>query len=108
MKLDTVGSNIRKIRIAKGLTQEALAEKTELSANYIGMIERGEKTPSLESFVDIANALSASADVILADVINTNYTVKSSLLGDKLAELSADERRKIYEIVDLLIKQSTR
>ncbi len=51
MKLDTIGKNIRKIRVAKKMTQEDLAEKAGLSVTYIGMVERGEKTPSLESFV---------------------------------------------------------
>ena len=41
MKLDTIGKNIRKFRLAKKLRQEDLAEKTDLTTNYIGMVERG-------------------------------------------------------------------
>ena len=47
MKLDTIGKNIRKIRVAKKMRQEDLAEKSGLSVTYIGMVERAEKTPSL-------------------------------------------------------------
>ena len=47
MKLDTIGKNIRKFREIKKLRQEDLAEKTDLTTNYIGMIERGEKIPSI-------------------------------------------------------------
>lgn len=43
MKLDTIGKNIRKFRLARKLRQEDLAEKTDLTTNYIGMVERGEK-----------------------------------------------------------------
>ena len=50
MKLDTIGKNIRKFRLAKKLRQEDLAERTGLTANYIGMVERGEKIPSLPCF----------------------------------------------------------
>ncbi len=57
MKLDTIGKNIRKFRLAKKLRQEDLAEKTDLTTNYIGMVERGEKNPSLETFIKILNAL---------------------------------------------------
>ena len=53
MKLDTIGKNIRKFREIKKLRQEDLAEKTDLTTNYIGMIERGEKIPSLETFINI-------------------------------------------------------
>jgi transcriptional regulator with XRE-family HTH domain len=51
VRLDSVGVNIRKYRLSKNLRQEDLAEKTNLSVTYIGMIERGEKTPSLETLI---------------------------------------------------------
>ena len=55
MKLDTIGKNIRKFRLARKLRQEDLAEKTDLTTNYIGMVERGEKIPSLETFIKIVS-----------------------------------------------------
>ena len=65
MKLDTIGKNIRKFRLVKKLRQEDLAERTGLTANYIGMVERGEKIPSLETFIKILNALGVSGDMVL-------------------------------------------
>ncbi len=106
MKLDTIGKNIRKYRLAKKLRQEDLAEKAGLSANYIGMVERGEKIPSLETFITILNALDVSADMVLADVVSTGYIVKNSMLNEKLSKLSNDDREKIYEVIDILIKHS--
>ena len=75
MKLDTIGKNIRKFREIKKLRQEDLAEKTDLTTNYIGMIERGEKIPSLETFINILNSLGVSADMVLSDVLDNGYTV---------------------------------
>ena len=106
MKLDTIGKNIRKYRLVRKLRQEDLAEKAGLSANYIGMVERGEKIPSLETFITILNALDVSADMILADVVSTGYIVKNSMLNEKLSKLSNDDREKIYEVIDILIKHS--
>ncbi len=106
MKLDTIGKNIRKFRLAKKLRQEDLAEKAGLSANYIGMVERGEKIPSLETFINIVNALDVSADMILTDVVHTGYEVKNSMLNEKLSNLPASERARIYEVIDTLIKHS--
>ena len=80
MKLDTIGKNIRKYRNQRKLRQDQLPEKTDLSTNYIGMVERGEKIPALETFLKIANALEVSADMLLADVLYTSYAVKDSLL----------------------------
>ena len=106
MKLDTIGKNIRKYRLIRKLRQEDLAEKAGLSANYIGMVERGEKIPSLETFITILNALDVSADMVLADVVSTGYIVKNSMLNEKLSKLSNDDREKIYEVIDILIKHS--
>lgn len=106
MKLDTIGKNIRKYRLAKKLRQEDLAEKAGLSANYIGMVERGEKIPSLETFIKILNALEVSSDMVLADVLETGYTVKNSILNEKLDKLAPEDRSKIYEVIDTLLKHS--
>lgn len=101
---ESIGKNIRKYRLEKKLRQEDLAERAGLSTNYIGMVERGEKIPALETFVTILNVLKVSADVILADVLVTGYTVKDSLLAEKMAKLSKDERERIYAVIDTLIQ----
>ena len=53
-----IAKRIRHLRREKGLTQAQLAEHTRLSDNFIGYVERGIKTPSLESLERIAQALS--------------------------------------------------
>ena len=106
MKLATIGKNIRKYRLMKKLRQEDLAEKAGLTANYIGMVERGEKIPSLETFINILNALGVSADMVLSEVLDTGYTVKNSMLNEKLEKLTPEDRDRIYEVLDTLIKQS--
>lgn len=106
MNLDSIGKNIRKYRLAKGLRQEDLAERTGLSANYIGMVERGEKIPSLETFIAMLNVLDASADMVLCSVLNNGYTVKSSVLSEKIEKLSSADREKIFEVVETLVKYS--
>ena len=88
MKLATIGKNIRKYRLMKKLRQEDLAEKAGLTANYIGMVERGEKIPSLETFIKILNTLGVSADMVLSDVLDNGYTVKNSMLNEKLEKLN--------------------
>lgn len=106
MKLDTIGKNIRKFREIKKLRQEDLAEKTDLTTNYIGMIERGEKIPSLETFINILNSLGVSADMVLSDVLDNGYTVKDSLLNEKLEKLVPEDRNRIHEVIDTMMKHS--
>ena len=106
MQLDTIGKNIRKYRLMKKYRQKDLADKTGLSTNYIGMVERGEKVPSLETFIVILNALDVSADMVLADVVNTGYIVKNSMLNEKISKLSSDDREKIYEVIEVFLRHS--
>lgn len=88
----------------KKYRQEDLAERTGLSANYIGMVERGEKVPSLETFINMLNALDVSADMVLADVLKTGYIVKNSILNEKISKLAPEDRDKIYEVIEVFIK----
>lgn len=57
---EKVGARIRQIRKSQKLTQAQLAEKTDLSDDYIGAIERGSRSPSLEVLEKIAQALQIS------------------------------------------------
>ncbi|MEK3923466.1 helix-turn-helix domain-containing protein [Paenibacillus sp. FSL K6-2393] len=55
--LVVIGARIRASRISKGLSQERLAELSELNASYIGKIERGEKNITVRSLEKVATAL---------------------------------------------------
>ena len=55
--LTAFGSNVRRQRERKALTQEKLAVKADLDPTYISGIERGVRNPSILSVVRIANAL---------------------------------------------------
>lgn len=106
MELDSIGKNIRKYRVERKMRQEDLAERSGLSTNYIGMVERGEKIPALETFITILNALGVSADMVLTDVLSVGYTVKNSLLGEKISKLSKEDQVRIYDVIDTMMKHS--
>ena len=106
MELESIGRNIRQYRLKKKLRQEDLAEQTGLSTNYVGALERGEKIPSLETLITIINTLGVSSDMILADVIDFGYVVKDSLLAEKLDTLEAEDRKKIYDVIDTMVRNS--
>lgn len=59
------GTKVKNLRIAQGLTQQQLADKSGLHKNYIGMVERGERNPSLKNIETIAMALGVSISQLM-------------------------------------------
>ena len=55
MALANLGGVIKDIRKSNGFTQEEFAEKLDVKTNYVSMIERGERTPSLNLLADISD-----------------------------------------------------
>ena len=106
MEFVSIGKNIRKYRLAKGLRQEDFAELAGLSTNYVGAIERGEKLPSLETFIEIINTLDVSADMILSEVVHAGYKLRATQLSEQMEKLSAADRKKILAVIEALIKCS--
>ena len=64
-----VGRRIRELRASRAgrMTQEALSERARISVSFLSMIERGERSPHLETLARIADALG----VRLADLFRT-------------------------------------
>ncbi len=58
------GQRLREQRLKQNLTLEQLAEKANLSPNYVGMVERGLKEPGLATIVKLLNGLNVSADTL--------------------------------------------
>jgi transcriptional regulator with XRE-family HTH domain len=61
MKLrQVVAKNLRRLRGERGLSQEELADRAGLNRNYVGMIEREENAPTVDTLEDLAKALDVS------------------------------------------------
>jgi transcriptional regulator with XRE-family HTH domain len=57
-----VARNIRRLRVAKGLSQEVLAVDAEIDRTYVSRLERGLENPTVAVLERLAKALSASID----------------------------------------------
>jgi transcriptional regulator with XRE-family HTH domain len=61
------GDVLRRLRSERGLSQERLAEAANLTADYIGFVERGENVPTLTVILKLARALNVDAGELLAE-----------------------------------------
>lgn len=101
-----IGKRIQQYRKAKGLTQEQLAEKLDISTNHLSAIERGVYGVKLEMLVRIINLLGCSADDLLVDVVDAGYKTQASHLADKLEHISPSERKRILDVVETLLRHA--
>ena len=59
--------NLRKARLAKGLSQEELAELANLHRTYVGSVERAERNVSIDNMEKLATAVGVSLPVLLQE-----------------------------------------
>lgn len=63
--LHSFGQKMQKVRQSKGITQEGLASMLAMHRTYIGLIERGERNPTIRTLYKIAKALKVTASELL-------------------------------------------
>ena len=96
-----IGKIIQKLRKDKNLTQEELAEKIDLSTNYLSKVERGLSVLNAEAFLKMADILKFS----LEDFgINTNSKLDASKneLINKILSSSDKEIKAYSELLNTL------
>ena len=62
-----VGRNVRRLRLASGMTQEQFAERSGFSQQYISDLERGRRNPTIVSLFELAQALEARPVDLICD-----------------------------------------
>lgn len=69
MRLGTiVAQNLRAVRAQQNLSQQTVAKKARVSVSYVSMLERGERTPPLETLGVLAKALGVSPLYLLQEL----------------------------------------
>ena len=89
-----LGNRLRQIRISKGLTQEQLGEKINVSANAIGQFERGVILPNYSTLSKLIDALDIDANLIFARESNS-YSQEAVWIAKAIEHLSRSEKQSI-------------
>ena len=97
-----IGNRIREARIAKNMTQEALAEKVNFAtAQHMSSIECGVKGISVPKLIDLCKVLDVEADYILFGVKKDNA---ETLIGKYLDKMTDEQAQAVLELVKVYAK----
>ena len=100
----TLGQNLLKMRKSKNYTREELAEKSNLSANYIYGLENGTYLPGCLALVDLSNALDTTPSRLLDKYIDNKKSNFIENLSENLDNLSERDLNLLLNIIEFLNK----
>lgn len=98
------GKRLRQIRTSKKITIETVAEKIGVLDTYIPQLERGEKLPSFDTLIYLANTLGVTVDELVCDYIEADKVTVPNHISKKMEQLTPKQRKHIEEMVDKMIE----
>lgn len=99
-----LGRNLLNLRKARGYTREELAEKSNLSANYIYGLENGTYLPGCLALIDLSNALNTTTTDLLNNYIDNKKNVFLEKISQNIDKLSDRDLDLILSIVEFCNK----
>lgn len=109
MNYQLLGKNLRKFRQMRGLYQETLGEMADCSGSFIGQIENGAGKPSLETLMNLVNALRITPNQLLIDSVEYPELAYLHDIEKRLQDLSVAQRilfcEAMNDIMELVEKQ---
>lgn len=73
-----IGQKIKELRVQKGLTQEELADRSELSKGFISQVERNLTSPSISTLVDILQSLGTDLSDFFANTVDEQIVFRNN------------------------------
>jgi transcriptional regulator with XRE-family HTH domain len=99
-----VGRRIRELRVSRSgtrLTQEELSERARISVSFLSMIERGERSPHLDTLSKIAGALDVPVAALFEDMDGRSVEATYRPLLEACRKLRLS-RRDVDRLVSVL------
>ncbi len=97
IQLIEIGNRIAERRKQMGLTQEALAEKGDMTTQFVSYAEAGKRAMRPENLLKLSSALNVSADYLLTgEIVDKDLLI----LSDKMRSLTPSQLRIIENVID--------
>ena len=105
-KAQEIGNQIFVIRTRMKMSREKLAEKSNISTNYVYEIEIGKKVPNVVIFYNICNALGVSSDKILNPMLLNELDYFINDISQDFYKLSDKDKKLIKNNIHFLANEN--
>ncbi len=104
MDYKMLGKRIREERLRLNLTQERLSEDVEISTAYLGQIERGERSLTLDKLVRLANRLGVTVDYLLSDSVSISPDNQTDRILQLLQDKTAEDKEMAFQVLKTIFR----
>ena len=99
-----VGNEIRRRRLALGLTQEQAAEKTDRALRFYSRIELGDVGMSVDTLLEICGMLKTTPDALLIQETSDDANAVREWVAEAIARCPADKQQTAIDLLKVYLK----
>lgn len=100
------GERIRELRIEKGLSQEQLALRADITTTYLGLVERNAKNPTIKVIEQLCDSLNVSLAEFFSTATETSQSLDSISMQivSQFSNRTEEEKQMILQIIKSTLK----
>lgn len=101
--LQTLGNNVKRFRLLKGLSQENLACGLQKSVNFISLLENGKTGLSIQTIIDICRILDVDANAIFTGIIDPIDSTLDAYITNSLSLFNDKDKAIIVDLITYIL-----
>ena len=101
--LQTIGKNIKQIRLLRGFSQENLASDLQKSINFVSLLENGKTGLSIQTIIDICKTLDVDANSIFEGVIEPSKIKEDDFITKSLNLFDKNDKAIVTDLIAYII-----
>lgn len=101
--LQTIGKNIKQIRLLRGFSQQTLADDLDKSINFVSLLENGKTGLSVQTIIDICKALNVDANAVFEGVIPLANIKEDAFIINSLNMFDKNDKAMVTNLITYII-----
>ncbi len=97
--LETLGKNIRQIRLLRGMSQESLASDLQKSTNFVSLLENGKTGVKVQTLVDICKVLKVDTNALFSGIVTPPNNNVDSFIIDSLNLFKGEDKAIVSNLI---------